>query len=1124
MPWLRGPLNAIVRTLLPATAVAVAWSTSAALAGPTRVAFVTLHEGDTLASSIDLASVELASDSAVTVLDPSQLHRVLKENEVFLASTSLDDGARAVCRLLRASLLIACERTSHSDAGRCTAYDASTGCRLIDSDLTDGDAGHVGYQIARLARKAIAKHHGFKVDGLTLISFHGRRSVDLPSAKTAATRQLERRIEQRFASSASFAVLERARLRFFNDERRLPSVKQHAQLLAAATSIIVQFASAADGRIVVSLVVRDDQPAAEWTDRVVINPEDDRSINQEIELLASKAEAAFAARGANATTESEIATGDSDYRGELAKLRAEAKRHQKAEEWEDATTYYEASYALQPSRYRDLCELIRVLDDRAHDLLEPVHRVSTRRDYAPEAHEGVWRQALRLMRYRLDLIAELHHRQTSDPRWLSLARRGQRNAWWPPSNRASYGFRTLRPNRTPELYREVKAYSERYLRVMFDDIGSDLLELFDDPNAVSNVIQNAPRPSIEWDPLGVDWRRLCIDQFDRWHAKWLAVRTDDTRYDRTAESGLMRMANVIVGYGGEEIPPEEIEAMYERTAKLTSARSSYVRHRVQLRLLRLDREHRGLNDAGEIRERVEPMINELLALATQPLREEPASYHELTLYTGESFPGDSRRRGSMWMLREAVSLMPTEETVARARERVIDCLFEKGICDWDLCRATLTPLQTDYNVGEILTCQERIDDCGKLLHRLRQHEKHFDPSDFQRLVNYFTFQRTREQSWLAKQRGEPFGERPWVELKLLEGSPHWPSGRNPSTTLIPSFHVSGDTLSYATTVTRDDSDLVLTAKRATVGHGDATPTSLGRVVVPATLLRDPVGYYELPDRLSTVFRETTPERVVADDRWLFWGRSRQGIVVMPLDRGDGWTLDEETGLPSNYVRCLAVAEGKLYAWVGRPGREAIFVSYSPSSKEVEVLASSERIVDGGPLDGLPQDIARAQHYDAPRRRLIFFYDRALRSWDPATRNTEELLNLRHDPHVGRLRNGINLRSFAVDAVREAVLINVGKEYWALDLRTDSFIRLPEAGRPAVPPNSSPPTAWLGSRLWLRNPWALYDYQQNKLIPLALPIAAGTPPWWWQPGAEAVGGGRRSIFWDRHHLWVAQLSD
>ncbi|MCA9091536.1 MAG: hypothetical protein KDA90_23225, partial [Planctomycetaceae bacterium] len=67
-----------------------------------------------------------------------------------------------------------------------------------------------------------------------------------------------------------------------------------------------------------------------------------------------------------------------------------------------------------------------------------------------------------------------------------------------------------------------------------------------------------------------------------------------------------------------------------------------------------------------------------------------------------------------------------------------------------------------------------------------------------------------------------------------------------------------------------------------------------------------------------------------------------GLLVFPLAGGASHVLDTSTGLPSETIQAALVVDRMLYLWVGDYQKTATFCELDLDSKEVRILAASER--------------------------------------------------------------------------------------------------------------------------------------------------------------------------------------
>ncbi len=1089
--------------------------------GQSRVALVTLGNVQKIVVALELATAELSQNPKVVLLERDLIRTVLAEQQFSLGAGTLDEGALSVGKLLKAEVLVVCEQISDDRSIRCVAYEATTGCRLHDISHASPKLPEIATLVAQATQAAIAKRERFELDSLRLISFHGSRNVDVPTAQLQRLAKIQERIEQQFASSPQFAVLERARLRFINNENRLPSVQQHAHLLASAANVVMQFASTdQQSDIEVTLVLRGKNPKEDQSFRAVIS---DLSDDMPIRKLLERVVEAISTRQGKVSQQQMVQSNESQRLKEAKKLRTEAKRLMKAERWEDAVMFSEAAYALEPEGFDDLKKLISLLDSYARSLLKPIHQVYNRTDYKPEADEDVWREVLRLLDYQVDVIRLLHHRRKHEPRWHLVVG----NNIVGIGSFVHQSFSMIHPGAIPEVAELAKTYSAKYIQVLDDEIGQYVQQQVKTPDEAARCIPMCfPRFFSGTAKQCGRWPQLTIEHYDLWNdiLQKKGWDTDNPAHGK-ANYNLLRVLE-FSNHQMKQFNARDLGSIRKRVAALTKNPSEVVRIPAMQRLLDIDCWYGELKDPAEIVRRIEPLIDELVLMATRPLPPDPKNdwRYRVRLPDGGLFPGDNRREKIINTMLSILQRVPT----AAHRNRVTKATFNKligiGVFSPMVFERILPGVVMGGMKQDTTNFPDRIAQYKQTLVHLKSCQENFPQGDYDQLVAYVTTRMARERALLERHRGTFKGLKLWSSIQMLAGKANWPEKPSSDTPQVVGYAVRGKDLIYL---------LQSPIGSGTTFHLDVVKHRLNRNKASKKInqLKTEGTYADLTreqrnfvDKIQDQTENSSPKRVVCDDHNLYWGRKGHGIVILPLNGDEPSLLNEKSGLPSNFVRCLAATEGKVYAWIGRPKKELLLVSYEPKSKKIEVLVSSERITKQHPLDGQQPVAVHILYYDQPRERLVFSMGKSLWSWNLTTQKAIELLDLSFDSDFNTPKHELFLRNVVAIPHKNTLLVNQGCEYWAVNLNDDSVQKLPKTGHPAIRPFRHPATAWHDNNLWLRSLWGVYNHHTNQFHPLELLIQDVDPPWWWQPWSEVVDQGHRCIIWDKHHLWLAKLTN
>jgi hypothetical protein len=255
---------------------------------------------------------------------------------------------------------------------------------------------------------------------------------------------------------------------------------------------------------------------------------------------------------------------------------------------------------------------------------------------------------------------------------------------------------------------------------------------------------------------------------------------------------------------------------------------------------------------------------------------------------------------------------------------------------------------------------------------------------------------------------------------------------------------------------------------------------------------------------------------------LFVGTLEQGAVAFPLKGGAALWLDTAAGLPSNFVRALACLEGKLYLSLG--DTSAYLVSFDLQTRQLDVLASSQRQEQRSPLDGAGRFTITHLAADPARQQLLVGVLAGPRQglWrlDPPSGAFERLFTGR-GPDWGSMVRGNTL---LFENYRTTVVYDLAAKAPRL-LRASTRIReLPGYDVEAAPVKDVDmhpgPQALIRDWLWVPRPLGRISLKTGA-VQVVPPLGTGKEARTLNPATfiEPLDGGKRILVGDWYGFWV-----
>jgi len=1091
-----------------------------------RVALVALSEQDTMRLAIELATVELAQRPGFVVLERQEIRRVLREQDLALRSGASGEQAIALGRLLSVDVFAVCSLSQNEKRIQLVVYETATGVRLIDRDIEATAVEKTAAELSANIDQAIKKRESFHSAGLHLISFHGHRNVDLPISNNAWVQRVLRRLQQEFTASEQLAVLERSRLRFVNEERMLPTVHQQARLMAASTYLLFQFSRSDNSRGAMLTLVLYDPSSTEPKTFSEFIPFD--SPEEQLARLIGKVEQAITQSASSTDIQRLLKSDKSRNNREVNRLRQEARRLYSMGEWERSAAFCEAVFALQPENHRDLDYLIFVLDYFAKAILKSTAEKIKQPNNNLAAVQTDWLKAIHLLEYRLHLIELLHARRKNEPGWHMLI--CKHNSNFPPWHVSLSEFKNLDAERMPLVVEPLRAYCRRFHRVWFEQIMQYAQEHVEDANEAYHFITEKYHQGRSYLKLISDppeqWPSLFFEQYDSWRG---VLRKNGWDSDAPSHVKVMLALNKLLDvheYDLRVLSNKHLVGLKQRFEALSQHPSDQISFPARLQVARMDI-HLLSNQTQNWQERNDAIaryIDRLTKQALAQLAEEfpPPSADDIRPFSYYTLAGvDYDHRILRWTFYlQGVASLHSDYT--RRREKygqLFEQCMELNIFSPRLFFNSLPPhVYNRHNHSAIGpdNLPARIAAYEKTLPRLRAGIGKRATLQLDKVIQSLQVELEKDRSLLARFQGTPIAVAPWTNLRMLAGRAGFPEKYdNSSRVRVLGFaHRAGDVYHLLKQPSSSLNEFEVSAFRVDLADPEKI-VRLNHAAVRGNFSDLPKEQRKYYDTLRSTISDTNYNRVVVDENNLYWNRISHGILVMPLDGSEPFHFDEQTGLPSNFVQCIVAAQGKVFAWVGRPQKERILVAIHPKTKKIQTLASSERATQQNQLDNRGARVVELIYFDSPKNRVLFLIGQSIWSWNLTTKDMKELLRIPWKPGYGLFRI-ISIPH------RNALLVNRRLDYLLLDLSQDTWQTIPLDDE--LTASLGNPATLLNNQVWIRNPWGRYNLSDQTFLEMQLPLADQAPPTWWHPLCEVLNGEKQCLIWDEFHLWLAELSN
>lgn len=325
----------------------------------TRVALVSTCGGDSGRNVLALAEARLSARPEIVLVERKEVERILSEQKLVRCGMSDAEQAVAVGRLLGVEVFATLETFpgSHEALGL-IAFDASSGVKLWDAPLAEGDLVAAAESVATAVDGAIDKRRRMPAGVVTLCVL-SVRNADLPRELDSFCESVGLLLERQLLSSPGIAVLERRRLEQVNKERVLPLAKSPGELFPSLIVVDMEVSRSTEAKTILATALLSD--SASKTKATVVGRAAERDALALAQALAKNIAAKLSVAG----------TGIVGDRGrEAERFEQEAKFLNDQGDLPAALRSIEAAAALDPESDAIRVRLAELLARHAGELLK----------------------------------------------------------------------------------------------------------------------------------------------------------------------------------------------------------------------------------------------------------------------------------------------------------------------------------------------------------------------------------------------------------------------------------------------------------------------------------------------------------------------------------------------------------------------------------------------------------------------------------------------------------------------------------------------------------------------------------------------------------------------------------
>jgi len=908
--------------LIPSFLLAEPQSNSA----PVRVALVSTCGGEAAGNALALAEAGLSKEGGVVLVERSQIERILQEQQLWRCGLSEARQAVAVGKLLGVEVFAAVENFPDShDALGVVVFDATTGAKLSDFTVEGATAPERGDSIRNAVRVACRKRQR-RTAGQRTVCVAAVRNADMPRELDSVCEALARLLQRRLVQSADITVLERERLEEINRERVLPTSEPVGDLLAALTLLEFEFGkSSSASEIKATLFLSDAGGAALG----------------KISAVGSQTNMAGLVEGLLDSVTRELAIAPIARKLDRAK---EASRFHREAQFLADHNYFsrgleaaEAACALEPASEVYQRTLASSLVQAALSLLQtrsvvaPTNNASPQNAAPPELMRSLRLINRALAIQKVDVMKYMKQAAPfeggPDADTQSLFETLQRQ----------FRDELLRSNRTA-LVTNLHRFQQFTYWVNYDALPnlqclsptarawtSDSIEV------ISRWLEFAQKYPPFWDLeagppyysgasvavnrlLAWPFVRTCIQNPERKVAseRWKLSADDYSRWNALYESMLHHSAPVVQMYG--KIGRLAVDM---RSTALTT--NEAVRRMAAM--------------VGDVKQ----ILNGLPPDAADSLR---LLYYRTALDAIDVLPPEYLDPESRWaeythLLDFMCYRRELAEPVISMATRGWGATFEVHPAPWTSAWGGEGRLPASHTAALL----QNLDRVEALFNSPDARLLGGDRESFRKQLAGTRHQLMLQQPQLAKDV-----PRPWMEARLV-------------------FEVCDGLERIGEIIVRDN-----VAYLIGLGYKDGSRfVQLVSVSIPDGSVRMLGRAQHNWDEINNLGAVITG--VCVHDDKIFVGTRRDGVFIFPADGGSPQHLTTADGLPSNWVRSLAVLNDKLFLGLGE--HEGFLIAYDFKTRDCNVIASSRRKEKRSPFDDIsPPFAVRYLRSDPMRQRVI----------------------------------------------------------------------------------------------------------------------------------------------------------
>ncbi len=917
-------------TLLFTIAI-VLLSTARSAEAVTRIALVSSDEGAAIENVLLLAEVQLSKSPEIYLLERMQIREVLSEHKLMMAGFVDPEQVIQVGKLLSVDLFAIVESDQDKKVAMgLVVFDSRSGVRLWDAALLSNGLDESVATIEQSVRAAVAKFQS-PADQLRTVGVLTVRNADLPLSFDSTVQAMARLLERELVQSPGVAIVERERLRHVLAERRLLSEGPLPPLLASMQLVELEFGRAVDGEAFLATSRISDSAG-----RTLASPS--FSAGDPLAVITGLLPPMLEAM--NVKPEAVKL----DRVQEAKRFDFESSLSANHKQYERALWAAEAALALDPSQTHRYGTLIMRSSEAAIELVDPGQQQRATAVKVPVNLSDLQR-SIGIARRGLDVLDDLLHKKMTTPEWPKTFFDSGFNYYFSYMPKIT----ALTERETPGAHELVHDFVREYQRIVVDELGDNLHQTAVSGRgireytswlssiALLNVLINFP-------PVCEDWSELTEKLVTRW-----AEIAD--KHHPVQDAELMRSCDYVLmsvrWMHRRSLTEIDRERLRRTFVSLGSRHDPVLGLNGRLLTLTLDVDTKSI-PAQQVRRDVQGLVQQIVPFV---LADTPAQTPETR---------------NCWIAQvlAAHQLLPVAE---RNEENL---RFHETIAAHNLDAPRL--------VAEIAGFYESGKQPDRKLQLITDEIALLE----RKPTNLHEPERVKQLAFWSEQRHQLRSSlgiadetvKPWKSVRtLIDVHGSQSNSRSVNRPVVDGrsvYTLVGESEREAKRVAFTLHRFSLDADQHEV-LGTLTLDNLASGDFGKSRLEDgDIDMYTTMERSTTEGSHFLRSACVAGQRY-YAATMGKGMVAFPMAGGLVQTIDESSGLPSNFVQAVTCYEDTLYAWLGQPAKSAYLIRMKLDGSNIQVIASSRRTVQKTPLDNVYPVMCDFMTVDATRNRIVF---------------------------------------------------------------------------------------------------------------------------------------------------------